>query len=340
MMETVDSEKARLSGAERAVILLMTVGEHLSADIIKYLTAGEVQKLGKTMAALDQVSRDSVSTVLAEFCDTVAQQTELGVANQDYLRELLTNAFGEDKAGNMLDRIQLGQQYKGLDALKWMDSRSVADLLRLEHPQVIATVLSYLEQDQAAEVLAALPESMHAELVMRIASLDGIQPCALDELDESLAQQLSDNMAQIRSYAMGGLKTAANIMNFLDGKLEAKIIAKIRANDDVLGASIQDLKLEFADLIELDDRAIQAMLREISSETLRIALRGTNEAIKEKIFRNMSRRASEMLRDDLEAWGTHKLSEVKAAQKEILAVVWQMVEIGEISLDKNEDEYV
>jgi flagellar motor switch protein FliG len=339
-MVSVKSEASGLSGAERAVILLMTLGEQLAAKVITHMSAGEVQKLGQTMAALEQVSQESVSKVLADFCNTVDQQTELGVNNRDYLHALLDNAFGEDKARYMLDRIQLGQQFKGLDALKWMEPRTVADLLRLEHPQAIAVILSYLEQDQAAEVLAALPDSMQVDLVMRIASLDGIPPGALDELNESVTQQLSENMTHIRSYTMGGLKTAANIMNFLDGKLEAELLMKIRTYDEDLGEGIQELKFEFTKLIELDDRAIQTMLREITSETLRIALRGADEAIKDKIFRNMSRRAGEMLRDDLETGGVLRLSEVKAARKKILTVIWDMVEIGEISLDAGDDKYV
>lgn len=340
-MLLVKSDTAGMSGEERAVILLMTLGEDLAAKVITHMSAEEVQKLGQAMAALEQVPRESVSKVLVEFCNTVDQQTDLGVINRDYLHSLLENAFGQDKSRYMLDRIQLGQRLNGLDSLKWMEPRTVADILRLEHPQVIAVVLSYLEQAHAAEVLAALPESMQADLVMRIASLDGIPPAALHELNESMTQQLSENMANIRTYTMGGLRTAANIMNFLDGKLEAELLTKIRMLDEELGVGIQELKFEFTKLIDLDDRAIQTMLREISTETLRIALRGADEAIKDKIFRNMPRRAGEMLREDLDMDGVLRLSEVRAARKKILSVIWDMVEIGEISLDDaGEQKYI
>ena len=241
----------------------------------------------------------------------------------------------------MIDRILLGRHSKGLDALKWMEPRAIADLIRLEHPQIIAIVLSYLEQDQAADVLAAIPENMRVDIVMRIASLDGIQPSAIHELDDMLEKQFSGNSDNIKSSAVGGLKTAASIMNFLESTLETELIEKIKEIDDDMGTGIQDLMFVFENLIEVDDRGIQALMREISSETLIIALKGADDAIKEKIFKNMSRRAGEMLRDDLEARGPVKLSEVEGAQKEILTVARRMAETGEISLGgKGGDEYV
>lgn len=336
-----EAKKSKLNGAERAAVLLMTLGEGDAAEILKHMSPKEVQKVGEAMAALANIPKDDVSAVLGDFCDAVDEQTELGIGNEDYLRNVLNNALGEDKARNVIDRILLGRHSKGLDALKWMDPRAVADLIRLEHPQIIAIVLSYLEQDQAADVLAALPENMRVDIVMRIASLDGIQPSAIHELDDMLEKQFSGHSENIKSSAVGGLKTAANIMNFLDSSLEAEIIEKVKEIDDEIGTGIQDLMFVFENLIEVDDRGIQALLREISSETLIIALKGSDEGIKEKIFNNMSRRAGEMLKDDLEARGPVKLSEVEAAQKEILSVARRMAETGEISLGgKGGDEYV
>jgi flagellar motor switch protein FliG len=336
-----EAKKSKLNGAERAAVLLMTLGEGDAAEILKHMSPKEVQKVGEAMAALANVPKDDVSSVLGDFCDAVDEQTELGIGNEDYLRNVLNNALGEDKARNVIDRILLGRHSKGLDALKWMDPRAVADLIRLEHPQIIAIVLSYLEQDQAADVLAALPENMRVDIVMRIASLDGIQPSAIHELDDMLEKQFSGHSDNIKSSAVGGLKTAANIMNFLDSSLEAEIIEKVKEIDEDIGTGIQDLMFVFENLIEVDDRGIQALLREISSETLIIALKGSDEGIKEKIFNNMSRRAGEMLKDDLEARGPVKLSDVEGAQKEILSVARRMAETGEISLGgKGGDEYV
>lgn len=340
-MAAIDSKKGKLSGAERAAVFLMSLGEQDAAEVLKHMSPKEVQKIGEAMATMVNVPKDSVSSVLGDFCDAVDEQTELGIGNEDYLRSVLNNALGEDKARNIIDRILLGRHSKGLDALKWMEPRAVADLIRLEHPQIIAIVLSYLDQDQAADVLAALPENMRVDIVMRIAALDGIQPSAIHELDDMLEKQFSGNSDNIKSSAVGGLKTAAGIMNFLDSTLEAELIEKIKDIDDDMGTGIQDLMFVFENLIEVDDRGIQAILREISSDTLIIALKGADEGIKEKIFKNMSRRAGEMLRDDLEARGPVRLSEVEGAQKEILTVARRMAETGEISLGgKGGDEYV
>ncbi len=340
-MAISDSKNSNLSGSEKAAVLLMTLGETDAAEVLKHMSPKEVQKIGEAMASLANVPRDSVSSVLGDFCDAVDEQTELGIGNEDYLKNVLNNALGEDKARNIIDRILLGRHSKGLDALKWMEPRAVADLIRLEHPQIISIVLSYLESDQAADVLAALPENMRVDIVMRISSLDGIQPSAIHELDDMLEKQFSGNSDNIRTSAVGGIKTAANLMNFLDASLEAEMIEKVKEIDDEMGTGIQDLMFVFENLIEVDDRGIQALLREISSETLIIALKGSDEAIKEKIFKNMSRRAGEMLKDDLEARGPVKLSEVESAQKEILSVARRMAESGEISLGgKGGDEYV
>lgn len=334
-------KKSKLSGAERAAVLLMTLGESDAAEILKHMSPKEVQKIGEAMATMANVAKDTVTDVLGDFCDAVDEQTELGIGNEDYLKTVLTSALGEDKAKNVIDRILLGRHSKGLDALKWMEPRAVADMIRLEHPQIIAIVLSYLESDHAADVLAALPENMRTDIVLRISTLDGIQPSAIHELDDMLEKQFSGNAENIKTSAVGGLKTAANIMNFLDSSIESEIIEKVKEIDEDIGAGIQDLMFVFENLIEVDDRGVQALLREVSSETLIVALKGADEAVKEKILKNMSRRAGEMLRDDLEARGPVKLSEVESAQKEILSVARRMSDAGEISLGgKGGDEYV
>lgn len=340
-MAIIESKTDKLSGTERAAVLLMTLGEQDAAEVLKHMSPKEVQKIGEAMASMVNVSKATVSTVLDEFSDAIQKQTELGIDNEEYLRSILINALGEDRAHNIFDRIRLGRHYKGLDALKWMDPRAVADLIRYEHPQIIAVVLAYLEQESAADVLANLPENMRVDVMTRVASLNGIQPSAIQALDDILEKQFSVHSQNIRSWAVGGLKTAANIMNSLDSHLEAEIMEGIRNVDAELSSRIQDLMFVFESLIEVNDRVIQVLLREISSETLIIALRGADNGIKEKIFKNMSRRAGEMLRDDLEARGPVKLSEVEAAQKEILTVARHLAEIGEISLGGNRgDDYV
>ena len=326
-----EESSSNLSGPERAAILLMTLGEQEAAEVMKLMGPKEVQKIGTVMAGLTSVSKHQVSDVLDEFTRAVDEQTALGIGNEDYVRNVLINALGEDKAGGVIDRILMGRSSKGLEALKWMDPRAVAEIIRLEHPQIIAIVLAYLDSDHAAEVLALLPERTRPDIIMRIASLDGIQPQALIELDTILEKQFSGT-SNVKSSSVGGLKTAANILNFLESSAESELIETVKEADKELAEKIEDLMFVFDNLIDVDDRGIQALLREINSETLILALKGADEALKEKIFKNMSKRAAEMLRDDLEAKGPVRLSEVEAAQKEILTVARKLADAGEISL--------
>ena len=330
----------KLSGSERAAILMMSLGEQEAAAIMKHLGPKEVQRLGESMASMRNVSREQVVGVLHDFAETAGTQTALGVGSEDYMRNVLVNALGEDKANGLIDRILLGRSSKGLEALKWMEPRAIAEVVRLEHPQIIAIVLSYLDSDQAAEVLSLLPQNMRSDILMRIASLDGIQPSALQELDDILEKQFSGSTGNLKSSSVGGTKTAANILNFVESSIEGEIIERVKELDADLGQQIEDLMFVFDNLAEVDDRSIQALLREISSDTLIIALKGADDMVKEKVLKNMSRRAGEMLRDDLEARGPVRLSEVEAAQKEILSVARRMAEAGDISLGGGGDEFV
>jgi len=333
-------KKTKLTGPERAAILMMAVGEEVATAIMKHMGPKEVQRIGEAMASTSNVSRDQVEDVVASFAETFGDQTAIGVGSEEYLRKILVNSLGEDKASGLIDRILLGRSSKGLEALKWMEPRSIAEVVRLEHPQIIAIVLSYLDADQAGEVLSLLPENMRADILMRIASLDGIQPSALQELDEILDKQFSGATGNLKSSSVGGTKTAANILNFMDTAIEGAILDRVKEVDSELGQKIQDLMFVFDNLAEVDDRSIQALLREVSSDTLIIALKGADAAVTEKVLKNMSKRAAEMLRDDLEARGPVRLSEVEAAQKEILAIARRMAESGDISLGGGGDEFV
>ena len=278
---------------------------------------------------------------MTDFSEAVAHQTALGVGSEEYIRKVMVDALGEEKASSMIDRILLGRNTKGLEQLKWMDARAVAEIIRLEHPQIMAIVLSYLDSDHAAEVISFLPERVRVDVLLRIATLDGIQPSALQELDDILERQFSGNQNNVKSSGVGGIKSAADILNFVDSSIEAEIMEMIKDNDAELGQQIQDLMFVFDNLAEVDDQGIQALLREVSSDTLIIALKGADDAVKEKIFKNMSKRASEMLRDDLEAKGPVRLSEVEAAQKEILSIARRMAEAGDIMLGgKGAEEFV
>jgi flagellar motor switch protein FliG len=331
---------AKLSGLERAAIFLLALGESDAAAILRHMGPKEVQDLGMAMAGLTQVSTTQMQEVMRVFVDNIRLQTSLGVNSDEYIRNVLTSALGPDKAAGIIDRILLGKNSKGLEQLKWMDPRAIHELIRLEHPQIIAIVLSFLENDQAAQVLTGFSDRQQADIIMRIATLDGIQPAALQELDQILETQFSGN-SNVNSSALGGVKTAANILNFMGNTAEAKIMETINESDEDIAQEIQDNMFVFENLNEVDDRGIQTLLREVSTDQLLLALRGADENLREKIFRNMSKRASEMLRDDLEAAAPVKVSEVESAQKEILSIARRMSDAGELSLGgSGGDEFI
>lgn len=320
-----------LTGVQRAAVLLMSMGSENAAEVLKHLNPKEVQSLGSAMASLDNVNKATMTTVMDQFIAEVNNQTSVGIGSEDYIRTMMINALGEDKATSMIDRILLGSGSKGLESLKWMDARSVAEVIRLEHPQIISIVLSYLEPDQSAEVLKMLPERARPDILMRVAALEGIPPRALQELDKIMEQQFSGSQ-NVSQNSMGGYKTAANILNFMDSSIESAIMDSIGEYDQEMQDGISELMFVFENLNEVDDRGIQTLLREISTDTLTLALKGADEGLKDKILKNMSKRASEMLREDMEARGPVRLSEVEAAQKEVLSTARRLSDAGELNL--------
>lgn len=316
---------------ERAAILLMSMGEKDAAEVLKQMGPKEVQKVGAAMSQLRSVTQDTVSNVLNQFLSECGSESGLGVGAENYIRNMLVEALGEERARGFLDRILLGGSSTGINSLKWMDPRSVADVIRHEHPQIQAVVLSYLDPDQSASILANFPEKTRLEIIMRIASLESVQPDALKELNQILEKQFSGKGSN-PSTTIGGTKTAAEIMNNLEGAVEQELMQAIKDVDEDMGNRIQDLMFVFDNLRDVDDRGIQSLLREVSSEVLILALKGADDYLKEKFFSNMSKRAAELLRDDLEAKGPVRLVEVEAAQKEILVVARRMADAGEIHL--------
>src|SRR3974390_1342544 len=339
MSERADRRAEKRSGTERAAILLLTLGEQEAAQVLKHMGAREVQRVGTAMAQLKNVSREEVSGVLRDFSTLVESQTSVGVGVDEFLRNVLVSALGEDKAASIIDRISIGRSSRGREALKWMDPRAVAELIRQEHPQIIAIVLAYLEPDQSAEILQMLPSGLRAEVIMRIATLDGVQPSALSELDDVMEKQFAGRSAG-KTSVLGGAKVAANIVNALEPSQEGPLMEQITSADQVLGQRIQDLIFVFDSLVDLDDRSMQELLRQVPSDKLLIALKATDETLKQKIFKNMSQRAAEMLKDDLEAKGPVRLSEVEGAQKEIVAPARKLADAGTIALAGKGEEYV
>lgn len=322
---------AKLSKVERAAILLMSLGEKDAAEILKHMGPKEVQRVGTAMATLQGVRQEQVEAVVLEFLQAVSGQTGMGLGSDDYIRNMLKQALGDDKAGALIDRILLGGSTTGLDSLKWMESRQVADLIRHEHPQIQAIVISYLDADQSAEILSNFDEKVRLDIIMRVASLEAVQPAALQELNDILERQVTGK-AGSQTQQMGGVKVAAGIVNLVDSKIASDLLEQIKENDEEMGTQIQDLMFVFDNLIDVDDRGIQTLMREVSTDLLVVALKGADSAVQEKIFKNMSKRAAELLRDDLEAKGPMKVSDVENAQKEILTIARRLADSGEIVL--------
>lgn len=328
-----------LSGVQRAAVLLLSLGEAEAAEVLKHMSAKEVQKLGLAMTGLTGVSQDQVGEVIDAFVGSLNKHSSLGVGADDYVRNVLVGALGADKANGLIDRILFGRNTTGLDSLKWMDARAVAELIRNEHPQIIAIVLAHLDGDQAAEVLKCLAERVRSDVLLRIASLDGIPPHALNELNEIMERQFAGSQ-NLKSSSVGGVKVVANILNFMDGGQDQALLGAIATVDADLSARIQDLMFVFDNLAELDDKTIQAVLRDIPNDKLGIALRGADTKVRDKITGNMSQRAAEILTEDMEVRGPVRLADVESAQKEILAIVRKLADDGTIQLVAKTEEFV
>lgn len=312
-------------------MLLLSLGEEDAAQLLRQMAPKEVHRVGLAMAQLRGVRKDEVSQVLPRFVAAVEGQAGLGVGKDQYIRNVLNQALGNDKASSLIDRILVGGNTSGLETLKWMDPRAVGSIIRHEHPQIQAIVLSYLEPDQAAEILASLDDKVRLDVMMRVASLESIQPHALQELNDMLEQQFAGG-ATLQSSRVGGVKRAADIMNLMDRSVEGGLMDAIKDVDPDMAANIEDKMFVFDNLRDIDDRGIQSLLREVSSDVLVVALKGADESVKDKIFKNISRRAAELLLDDLEAKGPVRVSEVEAAQMDIITIARRMAEAGEITL--------
>ncbi|MFM1990331.1 MAG: hypothetical protein RJA99_3288 [Pseudomonadota bacterium] len=324
-------------GLERSAILLMTLGEEAAAEVFKHLSPKEVQKIGETMTRLKTVPKEKVGQVLDQFHAEAASNGSLVADTDEYVKAVLRKALGEEKAGLLINRILQGSDTSGIESLKWMDAESVAELVRNEHPQIIASILVHLERDHAAEILSKLTPRVRADVVLRVATLDGIQPNALRELNEVLSRVLA-GADKLKKAALGGPKVAAEMLNGLGSSLETEVLDSVRESDEDLAQSIQDQMFTFDDVIKLDDRAVQTVLREVANDALVIALKGATAEIRDKFLRNMSTRAAEALKEDLESRGPVRVSDVEAQQKEILKTVRRLADAGEIAIGGGGDD--
>ncbi|GAA4496650.1 flagellar motor switch protein FliG [Pseudaeromonas paramecii] len=320
-----------MNGIEKAAVLMLSLNEEDAAQIFRHLEPKQVQRLGMAMASMKDFSHDKVTAVHRLFIEDIQKFSNIGIGSEDFVRKALVAALGEDKAGNLVDQIIMGSGARGLDSLKWMDARQVASIIQNEHPQIQTIVLSYLDPEQSAEILSQFPEQVRLDLIMRIANLEEVQPAALQELNDIMEKQFAGS-AGAQAAKMGGLKAAASIMNYLDTNVEGQLMDAIRDSDEEMSQQIQDLMFVFENLIDVDDRGIQTLLREVPGELLQKALKGADDQLKDKVFKNMSKRAAEMLVDDLAAMGPIRISDVEAAQKEILSIARRLSDAGEIML--------
>jgi flagellar motor switch protein FliG len=320
------------AGLENAAILLMSLGEEEAANVFRHLEPKEVQRLGETIAKMKTITRDKVDSVLEKFAGVASTQSSLVPDTDAYVKSVLKRALGDDKAELLIGRILQTSDIGGIERLKWMDASAVAELLRQEHPQIVATILVHLEQDQASGVLKLFPERARNEVLIRIASLDGVQPEAMQDLNDVLSQLLAGGTAKPKRASLGGVKAAAEIINLLGTPVETSVLDFIREADAELAQQIQDNMFTFDDLMRLDDKGIQALLKEVQSDSLVVALKGATPELRERIFKNMSSRAAETLKEDLDSRGPVRLSEVENEQKELLKVVRRLAEEGQLVL--------
>lgn len=329
-----------MDGIERAAILLLSMGEKNASEVLKHLEPRQVQKVGMAMSTLSSVSKVKMQNVLIDFISAIEDQTSLTVDTEHYLRTVLIEALGLEKATPFIDRILVSDKDSGLNRLKWLDGRLIADVIRNEHPQIIATILIHLDSEQSAEVVSYFSTEKRAEVLLRMCNIDTVKPEAISELGQVIEKQLSGQKVG-KSASVGGIKTVADVINFLDGAMEEEVLEKIKDWDEELSDKIRDKMFVFENITDMDDRSVQTLLRDVTSEQLKLALKGTTETTRDKIFSNMSKRAADLLRDDIEVQGPVKVSDVEKAQRDILAVARNLAEDGKISLgSKGGDEMI
>lgn len=339
MTEELKQELEGLTGTQRAAVLMLLLGEQQAAEIIRFLNPKEVQALGGAMVSVADLSQEAVNVVLDEFVATLKKQTSLGLGTGDYVEKVLKRALGEDKAASVLSRIMPGQGSKGLEILKWMDARSIADMIQGEHPQVTAIILSVLEYDVAADVLNFLPADSRPEILQRVASLETVQPSAMEELEAIMKKQFASN-SSAKSSSFGGVKAAAKIMNFVKVNLEASIMGGLAKLDPDLMQKIQDNMFTFDNLVSVDNKGIQVLMRNVEPDLLMTALKGAPEYVKEKFFDNMSARARVMFIDEMEGKGPLRITDVEDAQKKVIRIARKLSDAGELVLAGRGDDFV
>lgn len=323
--------EGKLSGAEKAAILLASLGEDVASEVMKHLEAREIRHIGGYLTKANKIEPESVKSVIHEFYEMTASPEGTIFGGEDYIRGVLTKAMGQDKATKVMENLSLGSEEHGLEALKWIDPRGIANFIRLEHPQTIALILVHLDADQVSQVIGLLPEGIRPDVCFRMATMEGVPSTVLKEIGEVLNTQLQA-AGPVVNAQMGGPEMVAQVLNMMDRSSESMIMAKIEQTSPELAEKIRGKMFIFDDLIHVEDRGIQEILKDISKEDLVFAMKGAGEELQQKIFKNMSERAGQNLKDDIEAKGAVRISEVEKAQQAILKTAKRLEEEGRVVL--------
>ncbi len=330
---------SKISGARRSAILLLSLDADSAAEVFKFLPGDDVESISLEMARLSQVSHEEMRQVLADFMDETEQYAAISIQSSDHIRAVLTKALGTERAASLIDDIlETTNTGSGIDKLNLMEAPVVAEMIRDEHPQIVATILVHLERHQASAILQLLPERLRNDIILRIATFSGVQPVALHELTEVLGVMLDGQ--SLKRSKMGGVRAAAEILNLMSTSYEASAIESLRGHSVDLAQKILDEMFLFENLADVDDRSIQTLLQNIDSNSLAIALKGASEPLMERFLRNMSQRASVLFREDMEARGPMRMSQIENEQKTILQVVRRLTETGEMVTGRGDDAYV
>lgn len=316
---------------EEAAVLMLLFGEDAAASVMRNLNPAEVQHLGAAMYAVGEVDPGRLDGIVDEFLTRVGRETGIGPGASAYVRSVMTQALGHDKAQSIISRINPASTERPIEILDWMDARSIVELIEDEHPQIVALVIACLDYGLAANVLALLPEDTQTDLVRRIAELNTVTPEALHDLEQVLQRKFKASTSS-RASQIGGVKAAARIMNFARTEVEQRILRDIRKDDKGLMQSIQDNMFVFDNLVKSDDRSLQTLLRNVDPDQLVLALKGADEVLRDKLLGCMSTRAAANIRDEMEAMGPVRLTDVQEAQKQIIAVARRLSDEGTIVL--------
>ncbi|MBV9826677.1 MAG: flagellar motor switch protein FliG [Alphaproteobacteria bacterium] len=339
MAEVAFAPTASLSDIEKAAVVLLSVGQDAAAEVMKLMTEPEINTLSLAMARISKVPQAAVGEVFQEFSDLMLQETSLGIGADAYVQGVLEKALGPGRAKRMVGRLQHDEPMAGIEAVQWQDPRVLAESIKNEHPQIVAMIFAYLEPEQVDALLRYLPQDLVEQVIPRLATLDTIPPTAIRELNEAIEDLLSGDIQQNR-VAVGGVTVASKILKRLDEAAIDKIIEQVREVDPELGQKLADSMFAFEDLIQMDDRNFQVMLRAVDQRLLVSALKGTDPAMQNKVLRNLSQRAAEMLRDEMGARGPMRAADVEAAKRDIVEIARRLADEGKIMLGNESDQMV